>query len=62
MTHTEMLREQAILNLTDLLRTTPFTVEFRVRRKPAGIKIIAEVTRDEMDYLTKNAILQDEQQ
>lgn len=48
----EEQREQTILGLADMLRTTPFQVEFKVKKKPAGIKFVIEVTQEQMDLLT----------
>ena len=45
----EEKREQVIQNLTELLRDNPFTFEFKVKKKPAGIKVIYELTQEEMD-------------
>lgn len=43
--------EQAIQHVTELLRTNPFSMEFKVVRKPKGIRIIYELTQEEMDAL-----------
>ena len=51
----EELREQAIQNLAELLRTTPFNFEFKVVKKPKGIKIIYEVTQEHMDEIMRRA-------
>ena len=51
----EEKREQVIQNLADMLRTTPFTFEFKVKKNPKGIKVIYEVTQDEMDAMMKKA-------
>lgn len=48
-------REQVIQNIADMLRTNPFTFEFKVKKNPKGIKVIYEVTQDEMDALMKKA-------
>ena len=53
---TEEKREQAIQGLADMLRTSPFQVEFKVKKKPAGIKVIIEVTQEQMDGLTKQTL------
>ena len=45
----EEKREQTIQGLADMLRTSPFQVEFKVKKKPAGIKVIIEVTQEQMD-------------
>lgn len=52
---TQEQREQVILNIADQLRCNPFTVEFKVVEKPKGIKVIHEVTKEEMDALMKAA-------
>lgn len=51
----EEVREQAIQNVADMLRATPFTVEFKVVKKPKGIRIIYEVTQEQMDAMMKKA-------
>lgn len=48
-------REQVIQNIADMLRTNPFTFELKVKKNPKGIKVIYEVTQDEMDALKKKA-------
>lgn len=50
---TEEKREQVIQELTNLLQFTPFTVEYKVKKKPQGIKVIIEVTQEQMDSMTK---------
>ena len=52
----EEKREQTIQSLADMLRTSPFQVEFKVKKKPAGIKVIIEVTQEQMDGLTKQTL------
>ena len=46
----EETREEVIQNIVCLLRSTPFTVEFEVVDEPVGIKVVCEVTRQQMDY------------
>lgn len=41
--------EQAIQGIAELLRTTPFQVEFKVKKRPQGIKVVIEVTQEQMD-------------
>ena len=53
---TEEKREQTIQGLADMLRTSPFQVEFKVKKKPAGIKVIIEVTQEQMEGMTKQVI------
>lgn len=48
--------EQAIQALTSMLKTTPFSVEFKVKKKPAGIKVIIEVTQEQMDGIAKQTL------
>lgn len=52
----EEKREQAIQGLADMLRTSPFQVEFKVKKKPAGIKVIIEVTRKQMEGMAKQTL------
>lgn len=49
-------REGAIQSVVELLRTTAFSVEFKVKKKPAGIKVIVEVTQEQMDHLSQQLI------
>ena len=56
MTEAEEKREQTIQGLVSLLRTSPFQVEFKVKKKPAGIKITIEVTQEQMDCLADKMI------
>ena len=53
---TEEKREQAIQGLADMLRTSPFQVEFKVKKKPAGIKVIIEVTQEQMEGIAKQTL------
>lgn len=52
----EEQREMNILAIADMLRITPYKVEFKVKKKPTGVKIIIEVTQEQMDA----AIIQNE--
>lgn len=45
----EEKREQTIQGIADMLRTTPFQVEFKVKKRPQGIKVIIDVTQEQMD-------------
>lgn len=51
--NTDEKREQVILSIADELRRNPFTFEFKVKKKPQGIKIIYELTQEEMDDFIK---------
>lgn len=48
-------REQIIQNIAEQLRHNPFSVEFKIVKNPEGIKIIHEVTQEEMDALMQAA-------
>ena len=54
----EEKRDEVIQSLVKLLQTTPFSVEFKVKKKPAGIKIIFEVTQEQMDMITEEPFKQ----
>lgn len=56
MTEAEEKREQTIQGLVNLLRISQFDVEFKVKKKPAGIKITIEVTQEQMDVLADKMI------
>lgn len=56
MTEAEEKREQSIQGLVNLLRISQFDVEFKVKKKPAGIKITIEVTQEQMDVLADKMI------
>lgn len=56
MTTEQLQREQVIQGLTNLMRYTPFTVEYKVKKRPKGIRVIIEVTQEQMDSLTKQVI------
>lgn len=49
-------REQVIQNITEMLQRNPFTFEFKVKKKPAGIKVIYEVTQEQMEGIAKQVI------
>ena len=51
----EEKREQVVQNITEMLRRNPFTFEFKVKKKPQGIKVIYEVTQEEMDLMMDHA-------
>jgi len=55
MSKAEEAREQVVQKIADLMRTSPFSVEYRVKKKPKGIKIIYEMTQEEMNCLVDNA-------
>lgn len=43
--------EQVIQDLTNLLRSEPFSFEIKVVKKPRGIRIIYEVTQEDMNKI-----------
>jgi hypothetical protein len=47
----EEKREQTIQGIADMMRSTQFSVEFNVKKKPKGIKVIIEVTQEQMDMM-----------
>ena len=47
----EEQREQVIQSQADMMRIMPFTSEFKVVKKPKGIKVIIEVTQEQMDAM-----------
>lgn len=55
MENNEKQREVVIQNITEILRRTPFTFEFKVKKKPAGVKVIYEVTQEYMDIMMSKA-------
>lgn len=52
----EEKREQVIQNITEMLQHNPFTFEFKVKKKPAGIKVIIEVTQEQMEGIAKQIL------
>lgn len=51
MTREEEKRERIIQSVSRMLRKTPFTFEFEVKEEPIGIRIVYEVTQEEMDAM-----------
>lgn len=52
----EEKREQVITGLADLLRASQFQVEYKVKKRPQGIKVIIEVTQEQMDAVARQVI------
>ena len=48
-------REKVIMGIINLLQLHPFSFEFKVKKKPSGIKVIYEVTQSELDDLIKGS-------
>ena len=51
MNEQQQIRQETIQRIASMLETTPFTFQFKVVKRPEGIKIIYEVTQQEMDAL-----------
>ena len=51
----EFLREQTIQDIAEILRVSPFTVDFEVKKYPKGIRIINEVTQEHMNEIMAKA-------
>ena len=49
-------REMAIRLIVDLLRSAPFSMEYEVAENPKGVRIIYEVTQDEMDAIVNGQL------
>ena len=49
----EEKREMVINGIADLLRNNAFSFEYKVAKKPKGIKIIFEVTQEQMEEIVK---------
>lgn len=45
-------REQAINSIVELLQYNPFEIEFVVADKPRDIRVVVELTQEEMDEMT----------
>lgn len=42
------------MGITNLLTHFPFTFEYKVKKKPAGIKVICEVTQEQMEKMLRD--------
>ena len=51
MSKAEEKRELVVQKIADLMRTLSFSVEYRVKKRPKGIKVIIEVTEEQMGCL-----------
>lgn len=54
--------EQVVESLANMLRTTPFTSEFKVVKQPKGIRVVIEVTQEQMNTLMQQAKRKHEQE
>lgn len=48
---TDEKREQAIQAIANMMRDYGFNLEFKVKKKPQGVKVIIEVTQEQMDAM-----------
>ena len=48
-------REFAINLVSNMMRTQPFSIEYKVKKKPQGMKIVFEVTEAEMQAIINRA-------
>lgn len=44
-------REKVINGIADLLRNNSFTFEYKVVKKPKGIKVVFEVTQEQIEAI-----------
>ena len=51
----EEARELVIRYIIEMLRRNAFTFEFKVKKKPHGIKVIYEVTQEELNTMMQQA-------
>ena len=51
MTPQEIQRELFIKSFSQMLRDFPFSMTYKVKKRPEGIKIVVEVTQEEMDEI-----------
>ena len=51
----EQQRERVIQGITEMLKINPFTFEFKVKKKPTGIKVIYEVTQEQLNEAMNQA-------
>lgn len=58
---TEEQREEVILKIADMLRMTPFKVEYQVKEKPEGVRVIIEVSQKDMDEMTRRVTKKDKE-
>ena len=61
MATTDDKREAVIQNITEMLRRNGFTFEFKVKKRPQGIKVIYEVTQEELNKMMEQAAEQHKQ-
>lgn len=50
----DKIKEKTIHEIAILMRECGFVVEYKVCKKPEGIKIVFEVTQDQMDAIVNH--------
>ena len=45
----EQQKKRVIQGITEMLKINPFTFEFKVKKNPKGIKVIYEVTQEQLN-------------
>jgi hypothetical protein len=45
------IKREAIANIVNLLEEFPFTLEFCAKAKPKGIRVILELTQEQLDNI-----------
>ena len=51
----EQEKKRVIQGITEMLKINPFTFEFKVKKKPKGIKVIYEVTQEQLNEMMNQA-------
>ena len=52
----EEQRERVVQSIADLLRNCQFTYEYKVKAKPKGIKVIIEVTPEQLTEIMQRSL------
>jgi len=61
MTETEEQRKKIIKQISNLLMRNGFTFEYVIRKKPKGIKVIFEVTQEQLSKIIEQGRKEHEQ-
>ena len=49
----EATKQMIVQYITDLLNSNPFKFDIQVKKNPKGVKVIYEVTQEELDAIMK---------
>ena len=52
----EQEKDLAIQGIVELLRDNPFKIEFVAKKKPKGVRVIVEMTQEQIDAFVKESI------